>query len=114
MEIAAVRRLVSPWPGVGEDIKWGGILVFSVGGRMFCAMHADDARGLAFKVESSRFLEFTDRPGIVPAPYLARWHWVSLADADALPEAETGALIRRSYELVRARLSRKLQREFAD
>ncbi len=114
MRIAAIRRLVSVWPGVGEDVKWTDVLVFSVGGRMFCAMRAADARGLAFKVESSRFLEFTDRPGIVPAPYLARWHWVSLVDADALPEDETRALIRRSYEIVRARLSRKLQREFAD
>lgn len=114
MKTAAVRRLVSTWPGVGEEMKWTDILVFSVGGRMFCAMHAADARGLAFKVESSRFLEFTDRPGIVPAPFMARWHWISLTHPDALPEAETRALIRHSYELVRGRLSRKLQRELAD
>lgn len=114
MKTATVRRLVSAWPGVGEELKWADILVFSVGGRMFCAMHAADARGLAFKVEPARFLEFTDRPGIVPAPFMARWHWVSLAVADALPEAEIKALIRGSYELVRGKLSRKLQREFAD
>jgi predicted DNA-binding protein (MmcQ/YjbR family) len=45
---------------------------------------------------------------------MARWHWVSLAVADALPEAEVKALIRGSYELVRGKLSRKAQREFAD
>lgn len=114
MKTAAVRRLVSAWPGVSEEVKWTDILVFSVGGRMFCAMHAADARGLAFKVESSRFLEFTDRPGIVPAPFMARWHWVSLAVADALPDAGIRVLIRGSYELVRSKLSRKLQRELGD
>ena len=114
MKPAAIRRFVSAWPGVSEDVKWDNDLVFSVGGKMFCAMEAGSGRGLAFKVEESRVLELTDRPGIVPAPYLARAHWISLAEADALAEAETKALIRRSYELVRAKLTRKLQREFAD
>ncbi len=114
MKPAAVRRFVSAWPGVGEDVKWDNDLVFSVAGKMFCAMEARSGRGLAFKVEQSRFLELTDRPGIVPAPYLARAHWISLSEPSALSEAETKALIRRSYELVRAKLSRKLQRELAD
>ncbi|TWI03417.1 putative DNA-binding protein (MmcQ/YjbR family) [Luteimonas cucumeris] len=114
MKIAAVRRLVSAWPGVSEDVKWSGVLVFSVGGKMFCAMRVAAAGGLAFRVEAERFLEYTDRPGVVPAPFLARWHWVSLAVPDALPDAEVRVAIRRSYELVRGRLSRKLQREFAD
>lgn len=114
MKPAAVRRTVSAWPGVTEDVKWDNDLVFSVAGKMFCAMEAGSGRGLSFKVEESRFLELTDRPGIVPAPYLARAHWISLEDPVALPEAEARALIRRSYELVRARLSRKLQREYAD
>ncbi len=115
MKTAAVRRLVSAWPGVAEEVKWTKILVFSVAGKMFCAMHdGADARDLAFKVETARFLEFTDCPGIVPAPFLARWHWISLTDAQALPDAEIKALIRRSYELVRGKLSRKLQRELAD
>lgn len=114
MKPAAVRRLVSAWPGVGEDVKWGNDLVFSVAGKMFCAMDAKNARGLSFKVEPSRFLELTDRPGFVPAPYLARAHWVSLDDPAAVPADEVRALIRRSYELVRGKLSQKLQRELAD
>lgn len=114
MKPAAIRRFVSAWPGVAEDVKWDNDLVFSVAGKMFCAMEAGSGRGLAFKVEEARFLELTDRPGIVPAPYLARAHWISLAEPGALSEAEIRALIRRSYELVRARLTRKLQRDYAD
>ena len=114
MKIPAIRKLVTGWPGVTEDVKWGNDLVFSVGGRMFCAMDASGKGGLGFKVEPERFLELTDRPGIVPAPYLARAHWVSVADAKAIPEAELRALLRRSYELVRGKLSKKLQRELAE
>lgn len=114
MKIAALRRLVSAWPGVTEDVKWGNDLVFSVAGKMFCAMEAKTAQGLSFKVDATRFLELTDRPGLVPAPYLARAHWISLDDPAALSADEIQALVRRSYELVRGKLSQKLQRELAD
>jgi hypothetical protein len=58
------------WPGVTRDIKWGGDLVFSVGGKMFVVTPLDGAEGgrLSFKVEDERFLELTDQPGIIPAP----------------------------------------------
>lgn len=94
MKPAAVRRCVSAWPGVGEDVKWDNNRVFSVVGKMFCAMEDRGGLGLTFKIEESRFLELTDRPGIVPAPYLARAHWIGLTDPSALSEAETKALIR--------------------
>lgn len=114
MQPQALRRIVSGWPGVTEDVKWGQDLVFSVGGRMFCVTDCAGGGGLSFKVEPGRFLELTDRPGVVPAPYLARAHWVQLATSKVIPAGELRTLLRRSYELVRARLTRKLQAEFAD
>jgi predicted DNA-binding protein (MmcQ/YjbR family) len=58
-------------------------------------------------VGQERFLEFTDRPGIIPAPYMARAHWISLTHPDALSAAERDALIRGSYDLVVAKLPKK-------
>lgn len=103
------------WPGVTRDIKWGADLVLSVGGKMFCARAADAAPDapLSFKVPAERFLELTGQPGFVPAPYLARARWVQ-AHPGAVPPAELKAMVRTSYELVRAKLTRKLQRDFAD
>jgi predicted DNA-binding protein (MmcQ/YjbR family) len=69
---------------------------------------------LSFKVEADRFLELTDRPGILPAPYMARAHWITLTGPDAFPASERDALIRGSYALVRAKLPKKLQRELGD
>jgi predicted DNA-binding protein (MmcQ/YjbR family) len=111
-----LRALVSGWPGVSEDVKWGNDLVFSVGGKMFCVLDATPATEggsgrLSFKVEEERFLEYTERPGIVPAPYMARAHWISLTAPEALPTAELKAGIRRSYELVFAKLTKAKQRE---
>lgn len=114
MNATALRKLTVPWPGVEVDIKWGNDLVFSVGGKMFCACAADDSSGISFKVEPERFLELTDRAGIVPAPYLAHAHWVMLTERKALPQAELKGLIRRAYELVRAKLPKRRQLELAD
>jgi predicted DNA-binding protein (MmcQ/YjbR family) len=113
-----LRRLCYDWPGVTEDIKWGNDLVFSVAGKMFCVLDAMSAEAggsgrLSFKVEDARFLEFTDRPGIIPAPYMARAHWISLTSPKAMQATETKALIRRSYELVFARLPKAKQRELS-
>jgi predicted DNA-binding protein (MmcQ/YjbR family) len=110
---AALRRLTAAWPGIGAEIKWGNDLVFMVDGKMFCALcvEGEEKGKLAFKVEPERFLELTDRPGIVPAPYLARAHWVALADSRAVPRVELEGLVRRAYELVFAKLTKKRQNE---
>ena len=113
---AALRRLTAPWPAVGAEVKWVDDLVFMVDGKMFCALclRGPEKGKLSFKVEGDRFLEFTDRPGFRPAPYLARAQWVTLDDSTVLPRAELEALLRRAYELVRAKLPKKRQLELAD
>lgn len=114
MKPETLRSLVGAWPVVSEDIKWGADLVFSVAGKMFCVLDTGVGGRLSFKVEDERFLELSDRPGIMPAPYLARARWISLIEPRALTETELHALLRRSYELVRAKLPEAEQRRLAD
>ena len=113
-----LHAIVDAWPGVESGVKWEHDLVFTVAGKMFCVLcvgGGDAAAGrLSFKVEDGRFLELTERPGFVPAPYLARAHWVLVAKPGSLPAGEMRDLLRRSYELVREKLPKKMQRELAD
>lgn len=112
MDIEAAKRLCRSFPGSEEEIKWGDALVFSVGAKMFATTTAGGSEeDMSFKVEDERFLELTDRPGIIPAPYLARAKWVRVEPLSSLSDSEAAALLRRSYELVFAKLTRKLQRE---
>ena len=113
MNEAALRKLTKAWPATDADIKWEDDLVFTVDGKMFCALCLRGAEKgkLSFKVEPERFLEFTDRPGFRPAPYLARAHWVTLDKPSVIGKAELEALIRRAYELTFAKLSKKRQKE---
>ena len=112
MNITKAKALCRSFPGATEDIKWESNLVFSVGGKMFAVTGAEgSARGISFKVDDDRFLELTDRPGIIPAPYLARAKWVHIDNPKALGDTEAAQLLKRSYELVFAKLTKKLQRE---
>jgi predicted DNA-binding protein (MmcQ/YjbR family) len=69
---------------------------------------------MSFKVDTDRFLELTDQPGMMPAPYMARAFWVSITEPERFADAQTKAFARRSYELVRSGLSKKLQKTLAD
>jgi predicted DNA-binding protein (MmcQ/YjbR family) len=110
---AQLQALCGQWPGVTRDTKWGVDMVFSVGGKMFAVMPSDGSEGgrLSFKVDDDRFLALTDQPGIIPAPYLARAHWISITESQRFATAELAAYILDAYTLVRAKLTRKLQAE---
>ena len=111
MDFEAAKVLCRSFAGCTEDIKWGADLVFSVGEKMFAVTgSATPAEGISFKVDDDRFLELTDRPGIIPAPYLARAKWVHVDQDADLSDQEAAELLRRSYELVFAKLTKKLQR----
>lgn len=111
MNFESAKTLCRTFPGVTEDTKWGNDLVFSVGEKMFAVTNLGEATSMSFKVDDGRFLELTDRPGIIPAPYLARAKWVYVEETTALGDEEAAQLLRRSYELVFGKLTKKLQRE---
>ena len=62
---------------------------------------------ISFKCTPENFAELCERPGIIPAPYLARAQWVSLERLNALPDSELCEMISESYRLVWERLPGK-------
>ncbi len=96
-------------PHATEDIKWGHHLCFSIGGKMFALFDVDDARKVGFKTTPATFAMLTKQPGIIPAPYASRYHWVSVRDAKALPRKALEALIEDSYAMVADKLPRKIR-----
>jgi predicted DNA-binding protein (MmcQ/YjbR family) len=112
MSVEFVRRYCLALPHATETVQWGDNLVFKIGGKMFAivALEPGDV-WISFKCALEEFDELTERPGIIPAPYLSRVHWVALEVEDALPIAELKRLLRQSYEIVRGKLPRKAQDE---
>ena len=65
---------------------------------------------MSFKCRREEFGDLVERPGLVPAPYLARAMWVQEQElGEALDRRELERLLRTSYELVRAKLPKKTQ-----
>lgn len=114
MNLVAIKKFCASRPHATADVKWGIDHVYSIGGKMF-AVACETEKGethVSFKVDDERFLEYTDRPGFTPAPYLARAKWVQVVDLKAVSDAEWKALLTRAYQLVSAKLTKKQQREF--
>jgi predicted DNA-binding protein (MmcQ/YjbR family) len=114
LNLPAIKKFCASMPHATADVKWGIDHVYSIGGKMF-AVACKTEKGethVSFKVDDDRFLEYTDRPGFIPAPYLARAKWVQLKELSAVSDAELKALIKRAYQLVAAKLTKKQQREF--
>ena len=105
MTIETIRQICRSMPGVTEDVKWGNDLCFCVSGKMFAAMDLNPPHSIGFKCTPNDFGELTERPGIRPAPYLARAMWVQEETlGTALNRAEMERLLRSAYDLVVAKL----------
>jgi len=110
MNVDWLRELCLSFPGATEQIQWGSDLLFKVGGKMFAATPLEPAPVcLSFKASPENFAELTERPHVIPAPYLARAQWVALETRDALPPGELAGLLRESYDLVFAKLPKKIR-----
>jgi len=111
MDNESVRAYCLSFPHATENVQWGADLVFKIGGKMFAVIGLDAGSDhcLSFKATPEKFAELVERNGIVPAPYVARYHWVALERFNALSEKELKALLRIAYDLVFERLPKKVK-----
>ncbi|WP_171013546.1 MmcQ/YjbR family DNA-binding protein [Chitinivorax sp. B] len=109
------RQICAALPLSEVDIKWGTAECHCVVGKMYAIFGTEGSvpPKLSIKVDTRRFLELTEVPGITPAPYLARHHWVTLTVDCQLPADEIAALIRESFQLIAAKLPAKTRQAIA-
>jgi len=108
MDVESVRKFCLSLPHVTEDVQWESDLLFRIGNKMFAvvSLEASD-HCMSFKCTPEVFAELTERDGIMPAPYVARYHWVALERFDALPESELKQLLKNAYQLIFEKLPKK-------
>ena len=104
-----IRKLCLSFPDVTEDMPWGDDLCFKVRGKIFTGMVLSDGRfpRITLKCAPETFHELLEIEGISPAPYVGRYNWVTLANANVLPSDELEVRIRQSYGLVAAKAPKK-------
>jgi len=111
MDLEKIRQYCLSLPHVTERVQWGNDLLFSIGGKMFAVagLDAKYPTKLSFKCTPEKFAELVEQEGIIPAPYVARYHWVALEDLNALPQKELKALLQTAYQLVHDKLPKKVR-----
>jgi predicted DNA-binding protein (MmcQ/YjbR family) len=110
MQIEELRKLCLGFPAVTEHEIWGNDLTFKVGIKMFAHSVLEVAPvWLSLKTSDEKFVELLERQGVIPAPYLARAKWVALESREAIPAGELRELLREAYDLVVAKLPKKIQ-----
>ena len=114
MDIEWVRAHCLSLPHTTETIQWGNDLVFKVGGKMYAVAAVEPGQHwLSFKCSPDDFAELIERPGVVPAPYMARAQWVALQESCGLTRPEVKQRLKAAYDLIFAKLAKKTQRELA-
>jgi predicted DNA-binding protein (MmcQ/YjbR family) len=114
MNIEWVREFCLSLPHTTEHIQWEIDLVFKVGGKMFAVVPTEPGHlWMSMKCSDDEFAELIERPGVIPAPYLARAKWVALESEDTLPRPDVQRLLREAHDLVFRKLPRKVQGQLA-
>jgi predicted DNA-binding protein (MmcQ/YjbR family) len=107
-----VRSCCLALPHTTEDVQWEHNLLFRIAGKMFCIANLEPGVSptkLAFKCAPEKFAELVEIEGIIPAPYMARNHWVAMVEMDALRPPEIKELIQASYQMILEKLPKNKQ-----
>ena len=101
MDVTAVKEHCSRYPGATAKLFGppSNVLVYYSGGRKFAYFKTSEPEQWRFSIRThpERFLELTDVPGIKPARYTARHHWVTIVNVSAVPTDYLQELIEWSY-----------------
>ncbi|MCG8393916.1 MAG: MmcQ/YjbR family DNA-binding protein [Pseudomonadales bacterium] len=115
MDVEQTKAFCLSFPGAEESLSGppANILSYKVGGKKFAYFKTSKPEQwrFSFRVTPSRFLELTDQPGIKPARYMHRFHWVTVVKVPSVPEDYLKELIQWSWEKAFSSLPKKVQRE---
>jgi predicted DNA-binding protein (MmcQ/YjbR family) len=115
VNLQQLKKLCAARPGVTEKRSGApsNVLVYYVGGKFFAYFKTSEPEKWRFsiRVASDRFLELTGMPGVKPARYMGRYHWVTIVNIDSVPDDYLAELVEWSYRKALASLPRKKQNE---
>ena len=117
MNVAQLKQFCRRFPHATET-RYGepsNFLVYAVGGKKFAyfkTSHPEKWR-FSIRVEPDRFIELTDVPGVKPARYRGRFHWITIVSVSSFPASYLTELVEWSYHRALASLSKARRRDFA-
>jgi predicted DNA-binding protein (MmcQ/YjbR family) len=114
MDNERIREICMALPHAAETLNWGHHLVYwvgdrDIGGKMFAMTDLDDTGTgvLWFHCGAERFHELLETDGVIPAPHLARAHWVAVERWDVLRPHQIEEELRSAHALIYAKLPKR-------
>ena len=109
MTLEDLRAICDSLPGTEEDVKWGDDLCFCVGKKMYAVTHLESPE-ITVKLDGpASAAVWTRRDGIALAPYVGRFHWITIQEDAALSPDEFEQLVRESYAMIRKTLPKRIR-----
>jgi predicted DNA-binding protein (MmcQ/YjbR family) len=121
MDVDRARIFLLSLPHAVETQQWGDNLVFwvgdkAIGGKMFALIDlgAGLSKGVAmYSAGPERYAELVEREGLIPAPYMARIHWVAAERWDAMRNAEWEEAFFAAHAITYAKLPKHVKEALA-
>lgn len=118
MNTQQLKRHCQQYPGAVATLHGepSNILVYKVEGKTFAYFKTSEPERWRFslRVTPDRFLELTDVPGVKPARYMGRFHWVTIVDVSKFPADYLAELVAGSYRRALASLSKAKQKALSE
>ncbi|MDE1177085.1 MAG: MmcQ/YjbR family DNA-binding protein [Edaphobacter sp.] len=115
MDAERLRAILLQLPHVTETMQWGANLVFwvgdkAIGGKMFALVDLDGEGGpvISYAAGPERFAEQVELEGVIPAPYLARAHWIAIERWDVFRAREWQQELTAAHSIVFAKLPKRV------
>ena len=104
MNTRQLKKFCSRFPGASETLygEPSNFLVYSVGGKKFAYFKTSEPERWRFstRVTPDRFIELTDLPGVKPARYRGRYHWVTIVQVPRFPAFYLTELVAQEYRVL--------------
>lgn len=116
MNIEDFRTYCLSFQGAHDKMPFGkavseydrNLLVFYVADKWFCFVNVDLFDFCSIKCSSEQIIDITERyEGIKPGYHMNKKHWISVYFNKDVPDKTIKELVRQSYEIVAASLSKK-------
>lgn len=110
MNVEQLKAYCGAFVGATETLYGdpSNVLMYSVGGKYFAYFKTSEPEKWRFstRVSPDRFVELTDIPGVKPARYMGRYHWVTIVQVNQFPTAYLKELVEWSYQKALGSLSK--------
>lgn len=121
MDAERIRAYLLSLPHVVETMQWGANLVFwvgdkAIGGKMFALVNLEDdhhGQVISYSAGSEHYPELLEIEGIVPAPYMARIHWVAVERWSVFRPREWEEQLLKAHAITSAKLPPKVRATLA-